>query len=165
MLTWLNYFGTTWNCPVVGRNPSPSPLDCQCQTFSAGWPVLELMQALWQKNTPTLWGGAKANNPRICWGQLNGSLIATSFLAHQNQRGRTCQHCLDTDHASQNCALAQPPSGRSGEEARPRPEHCWSQDPAATVKHILTGAMGGARPHTAGSDTSVPPAGQPATLM
>ena len=46
-----------------------------------------------------------ANNPKVNWSVLNSSLYSTSFLAMQTQRGRACQHCMETDHASQACAL------------------------------------------------------------
>ncbi len=47
-----------------------------------------------------------ANNPKVDWSVLNSSLYSTSFLAMQNQQGRVCHHCMETDHASQACALA-----------------------------------------------------------
>ncbi len=53
------------------------------------------------------------NNPRVVRSQLNSSLYATSFLANQKQRGRTCQHCMEADHANQNCALSPPSTGRN----------------------------------------------------
>ncbi len=45
-----------------------------------------------------------ANNPKVDWSVLNSSLYSTSFMAMQNQRGRACQYCMETDHASQACA-------------------------------------------------------------
>ena len=77
-----------------------------------------------------------ANNPRVAWSQLNSSLYATSFLAHQNQRGRTCQYCLETDHVSQSCALAPPEKerGRSQGEPRWRSSERRRRDPANTFK-------------------------------
>ena len=40
------------------------------------------------------------------WSKLNSSLYAVIFLANQNGHGKMCQHCLDTDHLSLECALA-----------------------------------------------------------
>ncbi len=103
--------------------------------------------------------------------QLNSSLYATSFLANQNQRGRTCQHhcvllnvqykewepsmltslyvhalvykvsfnvyCMETDHASQSCALAPPSTGRNLGDSRSadrgHSDRRW-RDPASCVK-------------------------------
>ncbi len=48
-----------------------------------------------------------ANNPKVDWSVLNTSLYFALFLAMQNQLGRACQHCMETDHASQACALVQ----------------------------------------------------------
>ena len=47
-----------------------------------------------------------ANNPAADWSKLNSSLYAVNFLADQNGKGNTCQHCLETDHMSSECALA-----------------------------------------------------------
>ena len=40
------------------------------------------------------------------WSKLNNSLNATTFLQQQNGRGRTCIHCMETDHVSNECSLA-----------------------------------------------------------
>ena len=32
--------------------------------------------------------------------QLNNSLYAVTFLAQQNHKGKTCLHCLETDHVA-----------------------------------------------------------------
>ena len=42
----------------------------------------------------------------IDWSKLNNSLYATTFLQQQNGRGRTCVHCMETDHVSNECSLA-----------------------------------------------------------
>ena len=47
-----------------------------------------------------------ANNPKVDWSVINNSLYSTTFLAQQNNRGRTCQWCMETDHTSANCAMA-----------------------------------------------------------
>ena len=61
-----------------------------------------------------------ANNPTADWSKLNSSLYAVNFLANQNGKGRTCQHCLETDHSSNECALASTKAGRaSGGESSP----------------------------------------------
>ncbi len=67
------------------------------------------------------------------------SMYATSFLANQNQRGRTCQHCMETDHASLSCALAPPSTGRNLVDSRPRQAQRGQsdrrrRDPASCVK-------------------------------
>ncbi len=78
-----------------------------------------------------------ANNSKVVWSQLNSSLYATSFLANQNQRGRTCPHCMETDHAAQNCALAPPTPPSTGRDSRPRYSERGERrrrDPASSVK-------------------------------
>ena len=47
-----------------------------------------------------------ANNPKVDWSVINNSLYSTTFLGQQNNRGRTCQWCMETDHTSVNCAMA-----------------------------------------------------------
>lgn len=47
-----------------------------------------------------------AISPSVDWSKLNNSLYSTTFLQQQNGRGRTCVHCMETDHGSQECALA-----------------------------------------------------------
>lgn len=47
-----------------------------------------------------------AISPSIDWSKLNNSLYSTTFLQQQNGRGRSCVHCMETDHSSQECALA-----------------------------------------------------------
>ena len=41
--------------------------------------------------------------------KLNNSLYSVTFMAQQNDRGRTCVHCLETDHSASECALALAP--------------------------------------------------------
>ena len=57
-----------------------------------------------------------AHNSSVDWSVLNNLLYSTSFLTQQNQRGRTCQWCLETDHWSADCALA--PSSLPGKLKR-----------------------------------------------
>ena len=47
-----------------------------------------------------------AISPSVDGSKLNNSLYSTTFLQQQNGRGRTCVHCMETDHSSQDCALA-----------------------------------------------------------
>ena len=54
----------------------------------------------------TMFHQQAANNLKVDWSVLNNSLYSTSFLAQQNNRGRTCQWCMETDHISSNCAMA-----------------------------------------------------------
>ena len=63
-----------------------------CRCGGKGWQVYDSM-----------FRQQAANNPKVNWSVLNSFLYSTSFLA---MRGRACQHCMETDHASQACALA-----------------------------------------------------------
>ena len=47
-----------------------------------------------------------ANDPAADWSKLNSSLYSVTFLAYQNGSGKTCLHCLETDHSGSDCALA-----------------------------------------------------------
>ena len=58
-----------------------------------------------------------AVKPESDWSKLNNSLYSVTFMAQQNGRGRTCIHCLETDHSASECALA--PSSRQGRQ----PQH------------------------------------------
>ena len=51
-------------------------------------------------------------DPDCDWSRLNNSLYSVTFLAQQNGRGRTCTHCLETDHVSSDRALAPAPRQR-----------------------------------------------------
>ena len=63
-------------------------------------------------------------DPDCDWSRLNNSLYSVTFLAQQNGRGRTCSHCLETDHASSDCALAPAPRQRqSGRDYERGPRH------------------------------------------
>ena len=53
-------------------------------------------------------------SPNCDWSKLNNSLYSVTFLTQQNGRGRTCPHCLETDHAAADCALA--PAHRPGRQ-------------------------------------------------
>lgn len=53
------------------------------------------------------------------WSKLNNSLYATTFLQQQNGRGRTCIHCMETDHVSNECSLAPLQPGRPLTLSRP----------------------------------------------
>ena len=47
-----------------------------------------------------------AISPSVDWSKLNNSLYSMTFLQQQNGQGHTCVHCMETDHTSQECALA-----------------------------------------------------------
>ena len=47
-----------------------------------------------------------ANDLKSDWSKLNSPLYAVTFLAHRNRKGKTCLHCLETDHLASECALA-----------------------------------------------------------
>ena len=47
-----------------------------------------------------------ANARGTDWAKLNTSLYTVTFMQQHNGRGRTCQHCLETDHDGVDCALA-----------------------------------------------------------
>ena len=94
-----------------------------------------------------------AKNSAADWSVLNTSLYATTFLVQVNGRGRSCQNCMETDHASGACALAPLTSKvarKDGgqEERRPRPKTanvsraCWGWNegkcahPYGRYKHV-----------------------------
>ena len=58
-----------------------------------------------------------ASHPSVCWGQPLPSMYATFFLA-SSPASTPCEHCLEGDHLSSQCALSPypPPSSfhRSG---------------------------------------------------
>ena len=58
----------------------------------------------WQSND-AMFQQQVAISPSVDWSKMNNSLYST-FLQEQTGRGRTCVHCMETDHASQECALA-----------------------------------------------------------
>ena len=78
-----------------------------------------------------------AGKPNIDWSVLNASFYSTSFLANQNNRGRTCKHCLETDHVFTNCALA-PLSGDKQSRGKKRDY----DPPQNTGRHLIRGRGG-----------------------
>ncbi len=102
------------------------------------------------------------NNSKVVWSQLNSSLYATSFLANQNQRGRTCPHCMETDHATLNCA--QPlqrlhPRGGILDQGTQR----GGRD-VGGIRPVSTGTMASAPLRTVGSGMFVLHVGSPPIL-
>ena len=82
-----------------------------------------------------------AGKPNVDWSVLNASFYSTSFLANQNNRGRTCKHCLETDHVFTNCALA-PLSGDKQSRGKKRDY----DPPQNTGRHLIRG-RGESREH------------------
>ena len=76
----------------------------------------------------TMFRQQAANNVKVDWSVLNTSLYANTFLAQQNTRGKTCQWCLETDHAATSCALA--PATQLWQPGRPSrvPQREWNQE-------------------------------------
>ena len=56
----------------------------------------------WRSGYETTAGGG-CGRGCLDWIKLNSSLYVVNFLANKNG---TCQHCLETDHVSNECALA-----------------------------------------------------------
>ena len=69
-----------------------------------GWQTYDIMQV--------------ANDPLAYWSKLNGSLYSATFLAQQNGKGKTCLHCLETDHDASECALAPAKASRPSSRER-----------------------------------------------
>ena len=69
-----------------------------------------------------------AISPSVDWSKLNNSLYSTTFLQQQNGRGRTCVHCMETDHSSQDCALAPLRTVRHSNNPRGEPSSDASMD-------------------------------------
>lgn len=53
----------------------------------------------------TMFRQLAATNPSVDWGELNSSLYTVTFMAQQNEKGKTCQYCLETDQQGPDCAL------------------------------------------------------------
>ncbi len=47
-----------------------------------------------------------AHAPETDWSKLNNTLYSVTFLAQQTGRGKTCLHCMETDHTGADCAVA-----------------------------------------------------------
>ena len=61
-------------------------------------------------------------DPKSDWSRLNSSLYAVTFLAQQNGKGKSCLHCLETDHIVSECP-SKPPSSQE----RPHEGQVWAQ--------------------------------------
>lgn len=103
LLSWIQCFGV-YICVVASKHPERVSQLLAYQTMlvrearrcgGSGWMGYDRMFRL-----------QAASGEQVDWSQLNSSLYATTFLAQQNGRGRTCQHCLETDHSGPECAMA-----------------------------------------------------------
>ncbi len=112
ILSWIQCFGV-YICVVASKHPEKVPQLLAYQTMlirearrcgGSGWTGYDTMFRL-----------QAASDKGVDWSKLNSSLYATTFLAQQNGRGKTCHYCLETDHASSDCAMA--PIARSVERS------------------------------------------------
>ena len=103
ILSWVQCFGI-YTSIVVQTRPEKTQQLLAYQTMllrearrcgGTGWQTYD-----------TMFRQQVANNTTADGSKLNSSLYAVNFLANQNRRGKTCQHCLETDHLSSECALA-----------------------------------------------------------
>lgn len=75
-----------------------------------------------------------AGNTMVDWSKINSSLYATTFLAQSTGRGMSCDHCTETDHASEACAAAPVQIDRSqfkgwgSSSPTSRPGQDWSRE-------------------------------------
>ena len=119
ILSWVQCFGA-YACVVASQHPERLTQLLAYQTTiirearrcgGAGWQGYD---AMFRQHA------ANAANP-VDWSQLNPSLYAVTFMAQQNGRGRTCEHCLESDHVSAECALAQSQPVQPQPPVRPPP--------------------------------------------
>ena len=59
-----------------------------------------------------------ATDSQVDWSKLNSSLYPVTFMAQASGKGRCCVHCLEPDHAAEDCALS--PRGRQETRQRQR---------------------------------------------
>ena len=103
LLSWIQCFGV-YACIVAKSHPDKLQQLLAYQTMLVrearrcggnGWQAYD-----------TMFRQQVANDPAADWSKLNSSLYSVTFLAYQNGRGKTCLHCLETDHTGSDCALA-----------------------------------------------------------
>ena len=103
LLSWIQCFGV-YAAVVISKHPAKTKQLLAYQTMivrearrcgGKGWLAYDSMF----RQQATL-------VPDCDWSKLNNSLYSVTFLAQQNGRGRTCSHCLETDHTASDCALA-----------------------------------------------------------
>lgn len=71
----------------------------------------------------------------VDWSKVNNSLYPTTFLKQQKGRGRTCIHCMETDHSSQECALAPTRPSRYGHPSRGEPHTDVNADDGRSTRN------------------------------
>lgn len=103
ILSWIQCFGV-YSCIVAAAHPEKMQQLLVYQTMvvrearrcgGTGWQAYD-----------TMFRQQVSNDLKADWSKLNSSLYAVTFLAHQNGKGKTCLHCLETDHSASECALA-----------------------------------------------------------
>lgn len=103
ILSWIQCLGV-YACIVANVHPEKVQQLLAYQTMLVhearrcsgnGWQIYDTM--FWQK---------VANDSQADGSKLNSSLYSVTFMAHQNGRGKTCIHCLETGHLGSECALA-----------------------------------------------------------
>ena len=102
ILSWIQCFGV-YACIVANSHPEKLQQLLAYQTMlvrearrcgRTGWQAYD-----------TMFRQQVANDPHADWSKLNSSLYSVTFQAYQNGRGKTCLHCLETDHSGSECAL------------------------------------------------------------
>ena len=102
-MSWLQCFGTYVGIVATHKPERIKQLMAYQMTMirearrcgGAGW-----------QGYDTMFRQLAATTPGTDWGQLNSALYTVTFMAQQNGRGKTCQHCLETDHSGTECAMA-----------------------------------------------------------
>ena len=104
ILSWIQCFGV-YAAVVASEHPAKLSQLLAYQTTV----VREARRcggAGWQGYDTMFRQHAATAGREVDWSQLNNSLYAVTFLAQQNHKGKTCLHCLETDHVAHECALA-----------------------------------------------------------
>ena len=102
-MSWLQCFGTDMGIVATHKPERIKQLMAYHTTMirearrcrGAGW-----------QGYDTMFRQLAATTPGTDWGQLNSALYTVTFMAQQNGRGKTCQHCLETDRLGTECAMA-----------------------------------------------------------
>ena len=111
LLSWIQCFGV-YTCVVCEKSPERLRQLLAYQTMlvrearrcgGGGWQAYDTMFRQHAASTPT------------DWSKINGSLFAVTFLTQQSGKGRSCRHCLESDHGAADCALA-PVGGKSDDQ-------------------------------------------------
>lgn len=105
ILSCIQCFGV-YACIMAAAHPEKVQQLLAYQT-TVVWEARRCGGTGWQAYD-TMFRQQVASDLKSDWSKLNSYLYAITFLVHQNGKGKTCLHRLETNHSASDCAFIGP---------------------------------------------------------